>query len=120
MAEGIARSLFPQVEVYSAGTEPTQVNPLAIRAMEEIGIDISHHRSKTFEEFINKEIDLVVTVCDHAKETCPYFPYAKKRIHAGFEDPSSVLGNEETRLDAFRKTRDLIRDWLKQNLMDLI
>ncbi len=117
IAEGLARNMFPEYEIYSAGTEATQVNPFAIRAMKELGIDISTHESKTFERFIDKEIDLVVTVCDSAKEACPYFPYAKKRVHAGFEDPSSVEGNEDEKLAAFRRTRDLIKEWLEQNLV---
>lgn len=117
MAEGLARSMFPEIEAFSAGTEATSVNPFAIKAMTEIGIDISNQTSKTFEQFIDKEIDLVVTVCDSAKETCPNFPYAKKRIHAGFEDPSSMGSSDDERLEAFRKTRDLIKEWLEQNLV---
>ncbi len=108
--------MFPEYEFYSAGTKATQVNPYTIRVMKEIGVDISNQESKTFERYISRDIDLVITVCDSAKEACPNFPYAKKRIHAGFEDPSNVDGSEEEMLEAFRKTRDLIKMWLEKNL----
>ena len=111
MAEGLMRALFGnKFESYSAGTVATGVNPLAIKVMAEIGIDISHHRSKSVEEFRGWKFDYVVTVCDQAKETCPFFPGAKEYLHKGFEDPSQYRGNEA--LEKFRKVRDEIKEWL--------
>lgn len=113
MAEGLLRALYgDQYEVYSAGTHPTGVNPYAIKVMSEIGIDISNHKSKSIEEFFGMEIDYVVTVCDKAKETCPYFPGGKKYLHQSFEDPANYEGSEEEKLEAFRKVRDKIKEWI--------
>lgn len=113
MAEGLANYyLGDKLEAYSAGTEATFVKPLAIKAMSELGIDISHHKSKTVYEFENETFDYVITVCDHAKETCPFFPGGKNYIHKGFKDPSDVQGSEEEKLEAFRRSRDEIKNWL--------
>ena len=101
-------------EAWSAGTEPSGVNPYAVKVMAEIGIDISNHRSKSVAEFVSQPFDFVVTVCDHANETCPFFPGGKERIHKGFEDPASVEGTDAETLRAFRRTRDLIKEWLTQ------
>jgi arsenate reductase (thioredoxin) len=109
MAEGLLRheagDLF---EVFSAGTEPSRVRPEAIAVMNEIGIDISGHRSKSVNEFVGQPLDTVITVCDHAKESCPVFPGQTQRLHWPFEDPASVEGTEQRRKDAFRKVRDRI------------
>ncbi len=114
MAEGILRHLHGErYEVYSAGTEPTVVNPLAIDALHEIGIDISHHTSKGLDAFKGIHIDLVITVCDRANQTCPIVPGAAKTIHKSFEDP---VGNKG--LASFRKTRDDIRDWIVQTFQE--
>ena len=99
--------------MFSAGTKPTQVRPEAIAVMNEIGLDISGHRSKSIDEFIggefkDQELDTVITVCDHAQESCPVFPGHTQRLHWSFEDPASVQGTEEQRKDAFRKVRDRI------------
>ena len=103
MAEGLLRALYgDRYEAFSAGTEPGRVSTGAIRAMAEIGIDISHHRSKSLTEFLDQEFDYVVTVCDHAKESCPYFPGGKKIIHQSFEDPSALTGTEEEIMAGFR------------------
>ncbi len=111
MAEGLMRALFgDKFESYSAGTVATRVNPLAIKVMAEIGIDISHHRSKSVEEFRGWEFDYVVTVCDQAKESCPFFPGARKYLHKGFEDPSQYEGDEA--IQKFREVRDEIKEWL--------
>ncbi len=111
MAEGLMKALFgDKFESYSAGTVATRVNPLAIKVMAEIGIDISHHRSKSVEEFRGWEFDYVVTVCDQAKESCPFFPGARKYLHKGFEDPSQYEGDEA--LQKFREVRDEIKEWL--------
>jgi arsenate reductase (thioredoxin) len=114
MAEGLLRhDGGGAYEVYSAGTQPTSVRPEAIAAMREIGIDISGHRSKSADEFLGRDLDLVITVCDNARETCPVFPAQVERLHWPFEDPAAVSGDEETRLAAFRKVRDQIREKLR-------
>lgn len=110
MAEGLLRARGGEAyEVFSAGTMPRVVHPLAIKAMQEIGIDISNHSAKSLERFREQApMDLVITVCDDAAEACPYFPNARLQVHWGFPDPSQVQGSEEERLSAFRQIRDLI------------
>lgn len=115
MAEGILNALYgDRYEAHSAGTEPSQVNPYAIRVMAEIGIDISGHSSKGVEQFLDQEFDVVVTVCDHAKETCPFFPGGKERIHRGFQDLAAIKGREEENATLFRRVRDEIQDWIEE------
>lgn len=115
MGEGILRSLAGDaLEVVSAGTSPSIVNPYAIRAMAEMGLDISGHRSKHLNEFINEEFDYVITVCDQAAETCPTFPGPAKRIHFSFPDPAATEGEEEATLALFRAVRDAIREQLER------
>jgi arsenate reductase len=115
MAEGFLNNLYgDRYAAWSAGTEPSTVSPYAIKAMAEIGIDISAHRSKSVDEFLDKALDYVVTVCDHAKETCPFFPGGKHSLHQGFEDPSSAEGSEEEKLAVFRRVRDEIRTWVEK------
>ena len=97
-------------EVFSAGTRASFVRPEAIAVMREIGIDISGHRSKSVDEFAGQSFDYVVTVCDHARDNCPVFPGNAQRIHWSLEDPAAVEGDEEARLQAFRRIRDQIRD----------
>lgn len=111
MAEGWLRhDLGEFVEVASAGTHPAgYVHPVAIRVMAEAGVDISNHYSKHVNELASKEWDLVMTVCDSAREECPIFPGAQETIHVGFPDPVLVGGSEEARLAAFRQVRDAIR-----------
>lgn len=117
MAEGYLKKRYGEYfEAYSAGTEPTSVHPLAVRVMREMGIDISEHRSKSVREFLNHHFDLVITVCDSAREACPFFPGAKKYIHAGFPDPAIIEGTEEEKLAAFREVRDQIISWTERNL----
>ncbi len=112
MAEGLMKALFGDYyEVHSAGTAPTSVNPYAIRVMEEIGIDISSSRSKNVLEFMETQFDYVITVCDRAKESCPYFP-GGTLIHKGFKDPAELSGGEREILNEFRKSRDEIKNWL--------
>ena len=109
MAEGLLRDLADdRFEVASAGVSPTQVRPEAITAMREIGIDVSHHRSKSVDEFAEQEFDYVITVCDNANEQCPMFPGNTKRIHWSFDDPAAVTGDELERLTEFRRVRDEI------------
>lgn len=109
MAEGLLRhQTGDRFEVYSAGTKPSAVRPEAIAVMHEIGIDISGHRSKSVDQFIGRELDYVITVCDHANELCPVFPAKTLRMHWPFEDPAGVQGSDEQRKAAFRKVRNEI------------
>jgi len=113
MAEGWARKLKSGiVEAYSAGVEPKPVDPRAVRAMAEVGVDISEYRAKDVTEFNNVEFDYVITLCDHARETCPLFLGAAKQVHQGFEDPKKLAENAESEEDAMRHYRR-IRDELK-------
>ena len=115
MAEGLVRTLYPdRFEAFSAGTEPSGVNPYAIKVMGEIGVDISLHRSKHVNEFFGMDIDYVITVCDHAKQVCPFFPGGKELMHKGFEDPAAFEGNEDEKTAVFRRFRDEIRDWITE------
>jgi arsenate reductase (thioredoxin) len=105
MGEGLFRAeVGEEFEVFSAGTKPSSVRPEAIAVMQEIGVDISGHRSKSVGEFVGRPFDYVVTVCDNARDTCPVFPAVTERIHWSFEDPAAVVGTELKRLEAFRHT----------------
>jgi arsenate reductase (thioredoxin) len=118
MAEGLLRHLAgDHFEAMSAGTEATHVRPLAIRAMKEIGIDISRQESKTLERYLEEPLDHVITVCDDANEACPFFPGAQSRLHWSFEDPSTAEGSEEERLEVFRSVRDRIRRRIEEELV---
>jgi len=120
MAEGLLRALYGnRYEVFSAGTEPGRVSPYAIKVMAEIGIDIGAHRAKSLQEFLNQKFDYMVTVCDHAKESCPYFPGGKKILHQSFEDPSTLTGSEEEIIAGFRRIRDEIRRWIEEEFSNL-
>jgi arsenate reductase len=119
VAEGFLRSLAgDRFEAASAGTEATRVHPLAIRVMDEVGIDIGRNSSKTFDQFLAQTWDYVVTVCDSANERCPIFPARTTRLHWSFEDPSSATGSEEEKLQTFRRIRDeisqKIRSWISR------
>ena len=136
MAEGLLRHLYGEkYEVFSAGSNPTQVNPFAIKVMAEIGIDISKQTSKNIEQFRNKEIDVVVSVCrSSAKLMCSLcsspivmgrpeiinttIPGAKHYLHHGFNDPSEVDGSDEEKTMAFRRTRDDIKHWIIDKFAD--
>lgn len=114
MAEGILRHDGGDVfEVASAGMEASFVRPQAIKVMSEIGIDITDHRSKSVDEFRGQEFDYLITVCDNASERCPVFPGNVKRIDWSFDDPAAVTGEEETKLENFRRVRDEIRARLR-------
>lgn len=114
IAEGLLRKMAgDQFEVFSAGTEQTRVQPLAIEAMRESGIDITGHRSKTLDEFAGQNFDYVITVCDRANESCPVFPGTTERIHWSFDDPTAVTGTDEQKLRAFRTVRDAIQQRLR-------
>jgi len=115
MAEGLLRhDAGDRFDVASAGTHPSGVRPEAIAVMREIGIDISGQRSKLVDEFAARDFDYVLTVCEHARETCPLYPGHGNRLHRGFEDPAAVEGSQEERLAAFRRVRDQIRQYLNQ------
>jgi len=110
MAEGFLRSLAGDAyEPHSAGTKPSVVNPLAVEAMRESGVDISAQRSKNVSEYAGQHFPLVITVCDNAKEHCPIFPGPCSREHWPFDDPAEAAGTEEQRLAVFRRVRDEIR-----------
>lgn len=118
MAEGLLRYLGgEQFEVYSAGTEATQVRPLAIRAMAELGIDISGQHSKRLSRYLGKPFDEVITVCDAAAEACPVFPGARQQRHWSFPDPSQARGSEEEQLIVYRSVRDAIRERIEAELL---
>jgi arsenate reductase len=119
MAEGFARQLRGDViDAYSAGTEPHGMNRLAIAAMAEAGVDISGGRSKHVDELKDVKFDYVVTVCDHAHETCPMFPGKTKVVHVGFEDPPKLArdagaASDEEALPHYRRVRDQIKAWVQ-------
>jgi arsenate reductase len=113
MAEGLLKRLAgDSYDVFSAGTRPVGLNPNAVRAMAEVGIDISNNRSKSVDEFAGQQFDYVITVCDNANESCPFFPGGGDRIHHSVEDPAAAPSDEQ--LDKFRRVRDQISDWLTE------
>jgi arsenate reductase (thioredoxin) len=114
MAEGFLKSFDSNLEVYSAGTNPSdKVHPKAIQVMKEVGIDISKNYTKKVDQFLGNSFDYVITVCDNAKETCPVFiGKVGKQLHIGFEDPAEAAGTEDKILAVFRKIRDEIREKL--------
>ena len=121
MGEGLLRALASaRFDVASAGTEATRVHPLAIRAMDELGIDLRGHRSKTVDRLLAEPWDYVITVCDGANERCPVFPGRTTRLHWSFEDPSAAPGSEDERLAVFRRVRDAIaarlREWVAERI----
>lgn len=118
MAEGLLRHLAgDRFDVASAGTEATHVRPLAIKAMGEIGVDISGQESETLDRYLDLPFDYVVTVCDDANEACPFFPGASERLHWSLEDPSQAKGSERERLAVFRRVRDEIQRRIERELM---
>ena len=118
MAEGLLRHLGgDRFEAHSAGTEATGVRPEAVRAMAEIGVDISSQESKTLHRYLGEAFDYVITVCDAANEACPAFPGAGRRLHWSFEDPSAASGPEEEWLAAFRRVRDGIGERIRRELL---
>ena len=109
-----------KAKVYSAGIETHGVNPKAIAIMKEDGIDISKHTSNNIDEYLNVDFDLVITVCDNAKERCPYFPTKAKKFHYNFPDPAKAIGTEEEIMNEFKKVREMIKkyceNFVKENL----
>ncbi len=119
MAEGLLRTLAgDRFDAASAGTRPAGLNPMAVEAMREIGIDISHHRSKDVSEFDGQRFDAVITVCDRAKEACPVFPGAKTMLHWSLEDPAEAQGSPAERMAVFRRVRDEIAGRIRGFLAD--
>lgn len=114
MAEGLLRARHgDRYAVFSAGTEKTHVRPLAIDVMQEVGIDINDHASKTIDTVTDgRTFDVVVTVCDHAREVCPYVPARERNLHHSFDDPSAATGTEAEQRAVFRRVRDEIDDWM--------
>jgi arsenate reductase len=111
MAEGFLRSIAgDQLEVFSAGTRPVGLNPNAVAAMAELGIDISGHRSKSVDEFRDQQFDYVITVCDSAREACPVFPGRARQFHQDFEDPAAARADQQ--IAVFRRVREELRSWL--------
>jgi arsenate reductase (thioredoxin) len=122
MAEGLLKHITQgEYDVFSAGTKPSIVRKEAIKVLAEIGIDISNNRSKSVDEFANIEIDYVLTVCDNAKETCPYFPAKTKVIHHSFDDPPPIgEADEETTLNIFRRVRNEIKTYFEAEFLQII
>jgi arsenate reductase (thioredoxin) len=122
MAEGLLQHITQgKYVVFSAGTKPSLVRREAIKVLAEIGIDISKNRSKSVNEFTNVEIDYVLTVCDNAKETCPYFPAKTKVIHRSFDDPPAIdEADEATTLSTFRRVRDEIKTYFENEFLSII
>ncbi len=114
IAEALLNNLFSKNFIaYSAGVKPAEeINPYVVKALAEIGIDISRNRPKSLEEFYGWEFDYVVTVCQEGKEVCPFFPGGKNYIHKSFPDPSSLTGSEDEIMSQVRAIRDEIKDWL--------
>lgn len=111
MAEGFLKSFDENLEVYSAGTKPAEkVNPFAVKAMKEVGIDISNGIAEDVDKYLNQSFDYVITVCDNAKETCPVFiGNVKQRLHIGFDDPADAVGTEVEVMPVYRRVRDEIK-----------
>jgi len=115
IAEGYLRKFANgKAEIYSAGIETHGVNPRAVEVMKEDGIDISHHTSNHIDEYRNIDFDYVITVCDNAKERCPFFPTSAKKFHQNFPDPAKAKGTEEETLNEFRKVRDMIKSYCRE------
>ncbi|HEU4575673.1 MAG TPA: arsenate reductase ArsC [Chitinophagaceae bacterium] len=119
MAEGYLQHFAGhQAKVYSAGVETHGVNPKAIQVMQEDGIDISSHTSNNVNEYRDIDFDFVITVCDHAKERCPFFPSRAKKFHHNFPDPAKATGSEEQILDSFRNVRNMIKEYCRSFIQE--
>ena len=115
IAEGYLRNFAEQkAEIFSAGVETHGVNPKAIETMKEDGIDISHHTSNNIDEYRNIDFDFVITVCDNAKERCPFFPTKAQKFHYNFADPAKAAGNDEEISEEFRKVRQQIKEYCEK------
>jgi arsenate reductase (thioredoxin) len=115
MAEALLNHICgDRYTAFSAGSDPTQLDPLVISVMSEIGIDISHHRSKGLEVFKDSMLDYIVTVCDQAHESCPHFAGGNLRIHKSFSDPAKFQGKREAVIAEYRRIRDDIKEWIEK------
>ena len=115
MAEALLNKLYgDRYSAFSAGTDPTQIDPLVILVMREIGVDVSNYRSKGLSLFKDKTIDYVITLCDQAKESCPYFPGGIEHLHKGFSDPSELKGKTNDVINGYRRIRDEIQNWIEK------
>lgn len=118
MAEGLLKHICQdRFDIHSAGTRPVGVSPEAVEVLGEVGIDISSNQSKSVDSFAGREFDYVLTVCDNARENCPYFPARTKRVHHAFEDPWLVQGGHDERLAAFRRVRDQLDAYLRSDFV---
>lgn len=121
MAEGYLKAFAKgKTEIYSAGIETHGVNPKAIAIMKEDGIDLSKHTSNNIDEYIEIDFDFVITVCDNAKENCPFFPTKAKKLHQNFPDPAKALGSEEEILMAFREVRQMIKEYTSKFVAEFL
>lgn len=119
MAEGYLRHFAEgRLDVYSAGIETHGVNPVAIEIMHEDGVDIAHHTSNNIDEYRSVDFDFVITVCDNAKERCPFFPSKAKKLHYNFPDPAKASGIEEEVKNQFRSVRDQIKDYCRKFILE--
>ena len=115
MAEAILNKLYgDRYTAFSAGTDPTQIDPLVVLVMREIGVDVSNCRSKELKIFKDSAIDYVITLCDQAKESCPYFPGGIEHLHKGFSDPSEFKGKAEDVINGYRRIRDGTQNWIEK------
>lgn len=120
MAEGYLRKFGQEeIEVYSAGIETHGLNPLAVKVMAEDGLDISRHTSNHVDEYANIDFDYIITVCDHARENCPYIPGKAIRFHHNFPDPAKASGSEEEILEEFKKVRDMIMQYISDFIQNI-
>jgi arsenate reductase len=118
MAEGYLRHVAcDQFEALSAGVDPKGLNPLAVEAMKETGIDISRQKSKDVTSLLGQAISYVITVCDHAKQRCPIFPHTYKQLHWSLDDPAETTGSHDEKMAVFRRVRDEIRQRIEQELL---
>lgn len=114
MAEGLLRLRYGGTyEAFSAGTEPTGIHPLAVAVMREIDVDLSAQKAESLQLYFDQTFDAVVTTCDQAMEVCPVFPGARRMVHKGFADPSSITASDDEMLAAFRRARDEIDAWIQ-------
>jgi arsenate reductase (thioredoxin) len=115
MAEALLNKIFgDRYTAFSAGSDPTQIDPIVISVMSEIGVDVSNHNSKGLNIFKDSNFNYVITVCDHAKESCPYFPGGTLRIHKSFPDPAIFIGKHEDVIKEYRRIRDEIKKWIEK------
>ena len=115
MAEALLNKLYEdRYKAFSAGTDPTQIDPLVVSVMREIGIDVSNNQSKSLDIFKDTNFDYAITLCDQAKESCPYFSGGRSQLHRSFPDPSAFEGKSEDVINQYRRIRDEIKDWIEK------